>query len=1156
MRRSAGLPSGPELIVDAPTPEQDELLRGLASAGMEVVEIAPAPTPQASARRSAGAAVAIEQPMRLDVPLAPGEAAAVLLEQDGFYSWVTRPTHSAATPATVRRSGAPAATTVTFVIDIHPTETAASATRSLASFVFGRVRALVLRFLARAITGVLADRLERHVQPSLVRIGGSSITSWRNVDTLAGMGLDGKPSPRVLLFVHGTFSSTRGGFGALTAAPWGCALLDAAVEQYDAVIGYDHRTLSEDPKKNAEAMLAALRTVEWKGTPRFDVITHSRGGLVFRSMTEQFLPSSGFNATFKKAVFAGVPNAGTELARRENWNDLINLYTNGAAMLFRLIGGLAPAAAPIAAGFAEGITILGSLVKYLAEAATSDIVPGLEAQVPGGRFVKELNRGNAGQPTPATTFYTWIGSTFEAKAQSGMPQEMPSRLWKALADGFVDRLMKNAPNDLVIDVPSMASIDAATGGFLKDQITFGGANARVYHTNYFAQSETANALARWLQISVPQPAVTVTRVAPAPTLPAAVDTDILVVDSGESAEDLRVLIDEAVPSYVVRETATAAGTLHESFSAEEFSLGLRESMRVNRPLSLKPSKSNLRIVMHEGRPIGVVSDDDSPSDDLISLARVAGNPSSFEERVLAKRAMPTFAAPAATVADPGAAESPLYHFGAQMDAAVQVKKNATVEVTISREAIEIRDGATGATGSASIARDRALVLQIIPRKNFEVDGESRFELKPEELTETVTRYFDVIPTDQGDGELWIVARQGPAPLVTLVLKSTIVQQAEPRRKVVTAEARALEPEQTEEFDQLTVLELERGGKTLLHFELRAPSIGVLDYYDSKPIEGSREEYVLSIYKELESYWGRNADDARNFLEDVRSFGMGLFDKLVPEKLQALLWQQRDSLKSIMVVSTEPFLPWELLHLHAPGDVLPDEPLFLGQLGLVRWLYGTWPPATLRVHNGQARYVIPRYPVEKYVLKEAEKERAYLEATFAASPVTPQLNEVRELLGKPGGFDLLHYSCHGANDTHAADAQLMLQGRVVNGVYYPAMLKAVVVHSHGKFGNDGSRPLVVINACQVGESRASLTSLGGFAAAFIERGAGAFVAPLWSVGDHEATVFSGAFYDALRAGKTLSGAVIDAREKARTTETDASWIAYAVYGHPHARLVER
>ena len=259
---------------------------------------------------------------------------------------------------------------------------------------------------------MLADRLERHVQPSLVRIGGSSITSWRNVDSLAGMGLDGNPAPRVLLFVHGTFSSTRGGFGALTAAPWGCAFLDAAVEQYDAVIGYDHRTLSEDPKKNAEAMLAALRTVDWKGTPQFDIITHSRGGLVFRSLTEQLLPSSGFKATFKNAVFAGVPNAGTELARRKNWNDLINLYTNGAAMLFRLIGGLAPAAAPIAAGFAEGITILGSLVKYLAEAATSDVVPGLEAQVPDGRFVKELNRGNAGRPTPATTFYTWIGSTF------------------------------------------------------------------------------------------------------------------------------------------------------------------------------------------------------------------------------------------------------------------------------------------------------------------------------------------------------------------------------------------------------------------------------------------------------------------------------------------------------------------------------------------------------------------------------------------------------------------------------------------------------------------------------------------------------------------------------------------------------------------------
>ena len=50
---------------------------------------------------------------------------------------------------------------------------------------------------------------------------------------------------RIMLWVHGTFSSTAGAFGALTATSEGKALLAQARERYHAVIGFDHPTLSE-----------------------------------------------------------------------------------------------------------------------------------------------------------------------------------------------------------------------------------------------------------------------------------------------------------------------------------------------------------------------------------------------------------------------------------------------------------------------------------------------------------------------------------------------------------------------------------------------------------------------------------------------------------------------------------------------------------------------------------------------------------------------------------------------------------------------------------------------------------------------------------------------------------------------------------------------
>ena len=65
---------------------------------------------------------------------------------------------------------------------------------------------------------------------------------------------------RLLLFVHGTFSSTVGAFGALGIDQNGQGFLRTAISSYDAVIGFDHKTLSLDPRENAEDLLARLRT--------------------------------------------------------------------------------------------------------------------------------------------------------------------------------------------------------------------------------------------------------------------------------------------------------------------------------------------------------------------------------------------------------------------------------------------------------------------------------------------------------------------------------------------------------------------------------------------------------------------------------------------------------------------------------------------------------------------------------------------------------------------------------------------------------------------------------------------------------------------------------------------------------------------------------
>ena len=78
----------------------------------------------------------------------------------------------------------------------------------------------------------------------------------------------------MLVFIHGTGSSTLGSFGDLQrtdSAFW--AALKAVYP--DGVYGFEHRSLSESPIQNALQLVEALP----KGA-RVSLVTHSRGGLV------------------------------------------------------------------------------------------------------------------------------------------------------------------------------------------------------------------------------------------------------------------------------------------------------------------------------------------------------------------------------------------------------------------------------------------------------------------------------------------------------------------------------------------------------------------------------------------------------------------------------------------------------------------------------------------------------------------------------------------------------------------------------------------------------------------------------------------------------------------------------------------------------------
>lgn len=1226
VRRPAGQPllstSASEM-----SSERDALVSALTTQAMDHVDtIALQPTRAATSstgRRTRGlAAIPARQSVRLAVDLEPSENAVLLLEQDGTYAWVLPDRTSTSAVRSSRRgrgSGTkPTTRTAEFTIDVRARATARAVrpTRGFASgLIYRTVHAIVLKFVAPRLLGNTVALLERHITEGLVAMTVPDPGTWAPLNPTSHIALPKGRTPRILLFVHGTFSSTVGGFAALGTHPWGSAFLTSAFASYDAVLGYDHRTLSDDPTDNAVDLLETLRAAVGDAVPVIDIICHSRGGLVTRALTELVLPGAGWHPTIGKVVFVAAPNAGTLLAEPANWHALIDLYTNISMAATRALG-LVPQAAAFAHivnGIVQGV---GALVKAITDAAvTENGVRGLAAMEPSGPYIKALNRAQPGQPAPQTSMYYVSSSDFEVNGDGEPSSELPPRFVQFLIDGFVDRLMKE-PSDLVVNVSSMGAIDPTAGNFVDDRLDFP-ANRTVYHCNYFAQPSLVANLAAWLSLPM-SPAALPPSPAPSPSpprrrvrlggyidaaLPARFNTDLLVTSSSSQVRDVMRALEVREPGYVV--IHRALGDFNYAMRPEEVRTGLRGAKPdapLDQVLSLHEDTSSMtssqadlpamptdkevpsrgRVVIERQNEIVGVLPEAVPPQSADELARVArGVRRSPAKRIGTSRRPPADAqVPAPIQVGPRPTSrprrekrsSPLTHMAALMPDTVEMGQTVSIQVDIAHEDIQTGPRPGSDVGVITPDAERALIIQVIPKANLTVIGSDRVEIPVPNPNAPAQLFFDVQAAVVGQAEVWVVVRQDHFPMLTLKLHPTVVPESDVpvSSKPQHAEGAVGDAPPNPEIATLRITEVRQGDQVAYEFDLDIKQFNVLVRKTSDPIKGNRDDYVRRLYSQLESDWGESKSQVREFQSRLREFGARLLDELVPKEIQAPLWKHRKALKSIMVLSEEPFIPWELVHLKAPGSrtLAKSETAFLAQLGLIRWLWEGTPPNTLRVRAGRAFSLIPDYPADTdfdyppdtdYALPSTAAEGVYLAKAFGAKALSAQPDKVRSALAQQGSFDLLHFAGHGcATGGNVSDARILLQGVIQadaqgNRVYREEGLSADTVALTAKLeGKDGSRPIVVLNACQAGRMGTQLTTTGGFAKSFIEARAGVFVSGLWTILDEPASEFTEAFYDALLAGKTLAEAAIAGRERSRRAG-DATWLAYVVYGNPAAKL---
>jgi len=323
------------------------------------------------------------------------------------------------------------------------------------------------KLLAKPVESIVG-KIERKHRQNLIRAltpdnyssrVAREFTNWSQLGT-------GKS----LLVVHGILSTTEGMLSLLPKEE-----MAELHRRYEGrVIGFDHLTLTEDPEDNARFFLRKLRQGNGDAHIDFDVLCHSRGGIVSRVLAERgrtLNPSA--QCAFQKVYFVATPNAGSPLADSEHMVDMIDVFTN------------------LMTNFPDGpvtysIEIILAIVKLLVSTAERNL-PGLGAMGTKG-FIRNLNRSR----TPSPAEYASASADYEPD-----PSRDNGFLAGRFGDAILDRVFERAANDLVVPRDGVFGDNDHPSFPIERKLVFAAAD-HVWHTGFFAEARALKHIKEFL----------------------------------------------------------------------------------------------------------------------------------------------------------------------------------------------------------------------------------------------------------------------------------------------------------------------------------------------------------------------------------------------------------------------------------------------------------------------------------------------------------------------------------------------------------------------------------------------------------------------------------------------------------------------------------
>ena len=455
---------------------------------------------------------------------------------------------------------------------------------------------------------------------------------------------------------------------------------------------------------------------------------------------------------------------------------------------------------------------------------------------------------------------------------------------------------------------------------------------------------------------------------------------------------------------------------------------------------------------------------------------------------------------------------------------------------------------------ASVQKGSSIDIILEAQEGFELQGKDEGSIiVSDDDDESMRLQFKLRAVQLGTGKIKVYAFQNGQSIAIIKLESTIVQRnqagsSDPREKY---EVNLAPPLQGPIPDlSLMVFEEKINGDTALKFMLTAADHTLGLYckrFGPVRLRTNASQYFKTFFEDIEKMPVGTAQDRAVAEKHLASKGITLFNTLIPEDLQKLLWSLRNRIQSVHIQSEEPWIPWEIFKLKGVEENgrIVEGPFMCEAFSVTRWIIGKgspWPKLSAK----KMALVVPSDSGLRYAASEKNQLLSLAQNKQKPVEVPAKFLALHEAFCA-GEYDVWHFSGHGGFRDEDPNC---------SGILLEDPDKLSPENLSGEPENLGiAHPLVFLNACQVGRSAWSLTDIGGMASGFLYARAGAFIGAYWSVYDKAAHDFAIEFYKRLFAGTPIGKAVKEARLKVKNDSPgDPTWLAYVVFADPSARMV--